>query len=435
MFNLLVIRQILRKYFSSVYILLYLAGFITLFPLCIFLFNKLPNNDITLQSNIITISPYLKGVQEFELTKAKGSTDILDENTVNARAIYIDGDYRYTVKDTDAVIIQGYLTEMQQEKKTQGVLDTKLSSEITFVDTQISPEYITTVQTVTDLFNSKVYKYKYYEVVHKDTIRGIAEKLNMSVEDLKVCKGFYNDIQIDWCSDFKVGTFIQIPYEVDFLRVYTLYNETWLENIEYNTVQLEDPTLAVGTLEELSKGSYGEKQITASTWYDGVDIVSKEILSEKVLSNSVDAIVRTGTLVTKSYKRQGKILHDGTYIVPTAEGYISAYMGDGRGHKGIDIAAPYGTKLYAATSGLVTEVTSGWGSGYGNSIVVKNDDGLYCRYAHASQLVITKGDYITSGQLIGYMGSTGDSRGNHLHFEVKNETGVYLNPIDYFVCD
>ena len=111
-------------------------------------------------------------------------------------------------------------------------------------------------------------------------------------------------------------------------------------------------------------------------------------------------------------------------------GYISSHQGDGRNHKGIDIAAPYGTPIYAAASGTVTDAGTGWNGGYGNCIVIENDDGNVTVYAHQAELAAEVGDYIEAGQLIGYVGSTGDSTGNHLHFEIRKD-GKYLDPENF----
>ena len=104
-------------------------------------------------------------------------------------------------------------------------------------------------------------------------------------------------------------------------------------------------------------------------------------------------------------------------------------MGDGRGHKGLDIAAPYGTPIYAAASGTVTRAANKY-DGYGNSVMVANDDGNVTMYGHMSSIAISYGDYVVKGQLLGYVGSTGYATGNHLHFEVRSN-GYYLDPLDY----
>jgi len=97
-------------------------------------------------------------------------------------------------------------------------------------------------------------------------------------------------------------------------------------------------------------------------------------------------------------------------------------------HFAVDIADHIGTPLYAADSGVVE--TAGWGTGYGNQIVVNHGGGKKTRYAHLSKFYVSVGDKVTKGQTIGAMGSTGWSTGSHIHFEVIIN-GVKYNPLNY----
>lgn len=94
-------------------------------------------------------------------------------------------------------------------------------------------------------------------------------------------------------------------------------------------------------------------------------------------------------------------------------------------HKGIDIGAPTGTPIYAAEEGIVTY--AGWYYGYGYLIKVQHINGYETYYGHCSKIVCNAGDKVTKGQLIGYVGNTGNSTGPHLHFEVR-ANGTAYNP-------
>lgn len=97
-------------------------------------------------------------------------------------------------------------------------------------------------------------------------------------------------------------------------------------------------------------------------------------------------------------------------------------------HSGVDLAAPGGTNILAAENGRV--ISAGWNGGYGNCLVVDHGGGISTLYAHASRLVVSKGDYVTKGQVIAKVGTTGNSTGNHLHFEVL-VNGKTTNPMNY----
>ena len=115
--------------------------------------------------------------------------------------------------------------------------------------------------------------------------------------------------------------------------------------------------------------------------------------------------------------------------------YISCHFGEvdafgNAGHRGTDIPAPEGTPILAAHSGTV--LVSGWNDSYGNQVLLDNGAGLSTRYAHMTQTAVTAGEAVTAGQVIGYVGSTGDSTGNHLHFEVM-QGGIRVDPLS-LVC-
>ena len=117
------------------------------------------------------------------------------------------------------------------------------------------------------------------------------------------------------------------------------------------------------------------------------------------------------------------------YIWP-AKGVLTSGFGYrwGRLHKGIDIAAPVGTPIFAAASGVV--ITAGWNSGgYGNMVEIQHPDGSVTLYAHNSRIVVQEGQEVAQGQQIADMGSTGYSTGPHSHFEVHLPGKGAVNPM------
>jgi murein DD-endopeptidase MepM/ murein hydrolase activator NlpD len=98
-------------------------------------------------------------------------------------------------------------------------------------------------------------------------------------------------------------------------------------------------------------------------------------------------------------------------------------------HPGIDLAGAYGSPIYATADGVV--LRAGWNSGgYGNLVEIDHGRGITTRYGHMSAILVHTGDRITRGQLVGRMGSTGRSTGNHLHYEVRID-GRAVNPIPF----
>jgi len=86
-------------------------------------------------------------------------------------------------------------------------------------------------------------------------------------------------------------------------------------------------------------------------------------------------------------------------------------------HQGLDIAAPTGTEIVAARAGRV--VLAGWWGGYGKCVLIYHGNGMHTLYAHASRLLVAQGDRVVQGEGIAKIGSTGNSTGPHLHFEVR----------------
>jgi LysM repeat protein len=119
----------------------------------------------------------------------------------------------------------------------------------------------------------------------------------------------------------------------------------------------------------------------------------------------------------------------GTFIWPTTDHGISGYHYEPGVHPAIDIAGQEGNPVYATDSGVI--VYAGWSNyGYGNLIVIDHGNGWQSAYAHLSAVAVTCGQSVYQGGYIGALGSTGNSSGPHLHFELVIN-GVKVNPLDY----
>ncbi|URR34580.1 peptidoglycan DD-metalloendopeptidase family protein [Thermosynechococcus sp. HN-54] len=119
-----------------------------------------------------------------------------------------------------------------------------------------------------------------------------------------------------------------------------------------------------------------------------------------------------------------------TNFIWPARGVLTSGFGPrwGRMHRGIDIAAPIGTPIYAAAAGVVTY--SQWNSGgFGNLVEIRHADGTLTLYAHNHRNLVRVGQYVEQGQQIAEMGSTGRSTGPHVHFEVHPQGGGAVNPM------
>ncbi|WP_436774212.1 M23 family metallopeptidase [Yinghuangia sp. YIM S09857] len=128
-------------------------------------------------------------------------------------------------------------------------------------------------------------------------------------------------------------------------------------------------------------------------------------------------------------------ISDSDYVRPVAGAGHGSYGRSGslwsHGHTGEDFSAGMGSSVKAVTSGTV--VKAGWGGAYGNEIVIRHPDGKYTQYGHLSKFSVKAGQKVATGQQIALSGSTGNSTGPHLHFEVRTgpNYGSDVNPIAY----
>ncbi len=181
-----------------------------------------------------------------------------------------------------------------------------------------------------------------------------------------------------------------------------------------------------------SAGATGLSRVTERvTYIDGVE-VRREKAGEHVVKPPVAREVLVGTRPHATYSADRA--HTGDMLWPLPAGTRYTLTGDfqeNRGsylHKGVDLACPKGTPIFAAGSGTVT--LSGSGGGYGMHVIIDHGNGLSTLYAHCSQLLVKAGDVVAAGQQIAAVGMTGDATGYHLHFEVR-ENGAVRDPFSY----
>ena len=161
---------------------------------------------------------------------------------------------------------------------------------------------------------------------------------------------------------------------------------------------------------------------------DDMDALEKEIAAreeelnrQQQQNNYVPVVTEAGFLFPVSL--------NGYQCMTSPYGYrVHPISGVTRLHNGVDLAAVTGTPIFATKSGVVTTACIGWGNGYGNHVVINHGDGFSTLYAHQSALNVYEGQIVSHGDVIGYVGSTGNSTGPHLHFTVfKN--GETINPM------
>lgn len=149
-------------------------------------------------------------------------------------------------------------------------------------------------------------------------------------------------------------------------------------------------------------------------------LIYNNLTKDSKLAIGDEIIIPDGEIVetrpTTSSANSSRPSYNGYYMKPIVGGVKTQGI---HGRNGVDLASSYGSNILASADGEVIIARSGWNGGYGTYIVVKHANGTQTLYAHLSSLLVSAGQSVSQGQVIGRMGSTGKSTGVHLHFEVR----------------
>lgn len=211
---------------------------------------------------------------------------------------------------------------------------------------------------------------------------------------------------------------------------------TYTQPITFKKTTVEDKKKYLGYSNLKTKGVNGEMTYTAQViTINGVE-QSRVVLSEEVTKEPVDQVTVVGAMKYNESTNTGDGVATGKFIWPVPfTKNITSYYGErwGSFHSGIDISAGNinGKPIIASDGGKVVAVnTSGWGGGWGIYVLIDHGNGYQTRYAHCSSITVKKGQKVAQGELIGFVGNTGNSTGPHLHFEVLLN-GKRVNPLPY----
>lgn len=202
------------------------------------------------------------------------------------------------------------------------------------------------------------------------------------------------------------------------LEVCTVVHSITDTEVAYSTETQKNDKQLRGYSAVLCAGQNGINRVTEDiTYINGVETGRVQVGSE-VISEPVTEIVEIGTARSLVSESDKKVAQSSGFVFPLPRrGWVvSAYFGDGRNHRAVDLACNAGTPIYAVKAGTV--ISSGWDGDYGYSIVIDHGNGVQTRYSHESELYVKTGDTVKAGEEIGAVGRTGNASGNHLHFEV-----------------
>lgn len=365
-------------------------------------------------------------------------SDILDEGAVcdkiletsgdsiaEGSGLYIDGKFEGAAQSRDQLqdlldsLLDNYRTDSDNER-------VEFVQDVQIVDGLYPISSITSIDTLRQCMTRLSMVDKYYRIVKGDSPLLIAAKTDMSLDQLRALNpGFDKNIFPD------VDVLIQKAQP--YLQVQVVRTVEYTESISYNVKTVQDNTKYVGYSAVKKQGVNGKRRVKAEIMLiDGIE-QSRKILNTKVIEPAVDKVVVNGAKKVNPNVGDGIATGKFAWPLPSCHMISSPYgYRWGRLHSGVDISGNgvYGKPVIAADGGKVVETNYGWGSGLGNYIIIDHGGGYRTVYAHLSSILVKTGQNVSKKQQIGRAGSSGNSTGPHLHFEIR-VNGRSVNPVPY----
>ncbi|MFJ7752646.1 peptidoglycan DD-metalloendopeptidase family protein [Peribacillus muralis] len=298
------------------------------------------------------------------------------------------------------------------------ILDIEFSLPVTIKESMVDPEEIKTADKTIAMLEKGKEKKVIYETEKDDDLESIARSHDMDADRLLELNPSQHEGE-----DLKEGERLFVTELMPYVNVMVereVYKE---ERIPFEKKVQEDDELPKGEVITEQAGNDGIEAFTYNVSETNGKKISDAIVEKEITEKAKMEITKKGTKVIPS---RGS----GTYAWPADGGYISSKQGQrwGKLHKGIDIARPSTRTITAADHGIIE--SAGNSGGYGNKITINHNNGYKTVYAHLDSIGVKVGQKIEKGSKIGMMGSTGNSTGVHLHFEVY-KNGTLVNPLSY----
>ena len=358
------------------------------------------------------VSPtYTLAVSGQTMTESEIANAILrtaSDEIIDATAVYIDGELRFVTTEGDH--LRTYLESIKEpyEDTTDPSVYTAFAHEIRLLDGVYLNESISSYSDIINELNAGA-GIKTYTAVEGDTVQSIVDTTGVAFDSLAQMNPelLTLDQEVDAGTELITGV-----GSAELLKVKVVRQETETVAIPFETQNSESSEYDFGKTITLQEGEDGSEDVTYEvTMIDGV-VTDRQAISYTVTKAAVPEITVTGTRLKSGMVAQ---VGSGNFIWPVPNyTYVSRWMSSG--HRGADICAPYGTYIYASDSGTV--IAAGWHYSYGNYVEIDHGNGYKTLYAHMSAISVTQGQAVGQGDKIGEVGSTGNSTGNHCHFEM-----------------
>ncbi len=378
----------------------------------------------------------VKNLSSVKLQKNRLNTELLETDftklagnmklAVNGYRFLIDGKQFFAVYD------KSELEKLLEEYKNGFTKGIDEKARIKSIDFKQKTEIIQGLVEITDLvdssraaelLNKKEQEAAVIEVKDGENAWIIARRHNISVEDLEKMNP-----PLDLEKLFPGDRIVVSPFKSRLDVIINLENSV-TESIPFKTQNINDSQMYRSQKKVVKPGVPGEKKVTYDIVLENGLQVSMKVAKTEIIKAPVNRVVRIGTKTTVSRggsRNYGVV--SGKRISSNFGWRTHPISGKKSFHDGVDIAANHGTGVYAYSAGRVS--FAGWNGGYGKVIFIDHGNGLQTRYAHLSATSVRVGQRVSAGEKIGAVGSTGNSTGPHLHFEVL-QNGSLKNPFNY----
>jgi murein DD-endopeptidase MepM/ murein hydrolase activator NlpD len=316
-------------------------------------------------------------------------------------------------------LLERYQNAIIPDESKETIESVRFEGNISFRNKQVAAEEIVPLEEALQILMGGGLKEKTYIVQEGDTLWDIAAKHNMQVDEL-----LQANAQLT-AENLKPGQELKLTTVEPLLKMVITSNLVTKELLPYETKTKYDSNLDSGKTKVVQAGKNGEARVVYRIVRENNRVVEKQEIERTVVKEPEAKVVAKGTRTMLASRGSG----GGSLRWPVG-GVLTSRFGY-RGsefHTGLDIGANHGTAVGAAAGGRV--ISAGWQGSYGYMVTIDHGGGLVTRYAHLSQINVSSGQSVSSGQIIGRVGSTGRSTGPHLHFEVL-VNGSHRNPLNY----
>lgn len=345
------------------------------------------------------------------------SSDEIGEGT----AVYVDGELKFVINDGDH--LRSYLESVKQPYEDTSDPNRRVSfvHDISLVDGIYLLDSIMPYSDVIAAMNEGGGPMT-YTAGADETVQTVVDNTGVSWDSLASMNPQLTSLDQELEEGEQITTGVSSP---ELLKVEVIERQSYTVEVPFDTVTSESDEYDFGKTVVDSPGENGIQELTQDLVYvDGV-LTETNIVKVDTLKEPVTEYVTKGTRLKSGMTAT---YGSGEWMWPVpGYTYVSRWMSSY--HKGADICAPYGTPIYAADSGVV--VTAGYHYSYGNYVIIDHGNGWRTLYGHMSSLGCSVGQAVQRGQVIGYVGSTGNSTGNHCHFEMY-QNGTLVSARNFF---